>query len=210
MSSRVFALMLLFPASAFAVLPRVPAASFAPFSSALPIAPPSGLPAPGSTLSSSLAPPALIASLIPAPAAPEYRGSREIARDEAAEKLEAAGMPAMLAGQGLTMWQILRHRGRSGEQVHLTFGLPPDGRPFERGGGDPARREELKRRLESSEARITALVAETLGVDPASVVLHERLVEGCCGAGCESCLLGAGKSKHAKKWTGLKKGPESR
>ncbi|MBI2387803.1 MAG: PepSY domain-containing protein [Elusimicrobia bacterium] len=153
------------------------------------------------------APAALAAGVLPAPAAPDFRGSREIARDEAAEKLEAAGLPAMLAGQGLTMWHVLRHRGRGGEQVHLTFGLPPDGRPFERGGGDPARREELERRLESSAARITALVAETLGVDPASVVLHERLVEGCCGAGCQSCLLGDGESKHAKTWTGLDRGP---
>lgn len=157
-----------------------------------------------------LAPPALVLSLVPAPSAPEYRGSREIARDDAAGRLETAGLKSQLEEQGLTMWQVLRHRGRSGEQVHLTFGLPPDGSPFERGGGDPVRRAELKRRLKTSEARIVALVAATLGVEPGSVTLHERLIEGCCGVGCESCLLGAGNSRHAKTWTGLDKGPASR
>lgn len=151
------------------------------------------------------APAALAAKTLSAPSAPEPRSSREIARDESAALLEAAGFPDFLKERGLTLWHILRARTRGGEQVHLTFSLPPDGRPFERGGGEPARREELKRLLAASEAAITDFAARNLGVDPAIIVLHERLIEGCCGAGCESCLLGA--PKHAKTWTGLGKRP---
>lgn len=154
------------------------------------------------------APAALAAKPLSAPSAPEPRTSRMIARDESAALLESAGFPGFLKEHGLTLWHILRARTRSGEQVHLTFSLPPDGRPFERGAGEPTRREELKRRLASSGAVITDFAARTLGVDPTIIVLHERLIEGCCGVGCESCLLGY--PEHAKTWTGLDKGPASR
>lgn len=185
---------------ALAALPRVPAAGArAPL-----FAPPAAVGA--AALALSPAPAALSASLLPAPAVPDFRMSRDVARDDAADRLEAAGFPAELAAQGLTMWHVLSHTPRSGEQLHLTFGLPPDGRPFERGGGDPERRAELTRRLKAAEARIVARAAEILGKDPSVFVLHERLVESCCGAGCQSCLLGS--PQRAKKWTGLSRGPK--
>lgn len=202
MSFRILVLpLLLCSAPACAALPRISAAGLrAPLSAAMP-----GAAALVSPPSSFLAPPALTAGLLPAPAIPEFRMSRDVARDDAADRLEAAGFPAELAAQGLTMWHVLSHVSRSGEQLHLTFGLPPDGRPFERGGGDPERRAELTRRLKAAEARIVARAAEILGKDPSVFVLHERLVEGCCGAGCQSCLLG--NPRRAKQWTGLSRGP---
>lgn len=193
----VLALLLATGVSARAALPRIPAAGVrAPLS-----APVSG----ASASPFVLAPPALAAGFLPAAAIPQLRMSRDVARDDAADRLEAAGFPAELAAHGLTMWHVLSHVPRSGEQLHLTFGLPPDGRPFERGGGDPERRAELARRMKAAEARIIARAAEILGKDPSVFVLHERLVEGCCGAGCQSCLLG--NPERTKKWTGLSRGP---
>lgn len=198
------AALLLLSVTAPAAVPRVPRIVAGPSSAVFAAA------APGPSTSPAFTPfaptPALTASLIPVSAVPEFRTSRDIARDDAAARLKAAGFPAEVAAHGLAMWHVLSHVPRSGEQLHLTFGLPPDGRPFERGGGDPARREELSRRLKAAEAALVARAAEILGKDAAVFVLHERLVEGCCGAGCQSCLLG--NSKHAKTWTGLDKRPD--
>lgn len=140
------------------------------------------------------------APILLAPAAPERpalsaaaaqpRTSREIARDEAAARLSAAGFPEAAGREGLSLWRVLRHRSRSGEQVHLTLGLPLDGRPFERGSGDPDRVDELKRRVARAEAQLVALAAKALGVAPSAIVLNERLIESCCGVGCEACLVG--------------------
>lgn len=135
------------------------------------------------------------------PAAP-FRMAREIRRDEMAEALKSAGLPALLAEHGLLAWHIMPHRPRAGgeEQVYLSVSLPREGRDFDRGSGEQARRSELAARLAQVESRARELVSSALGLDPSMVMFNERLIEGCCGAGCQSCLLT--KSEHAQSWTG--------
>lgn len=129
------------------------------------------------------------------------RPSRDVARDEAATQLAEAGLPERLRADGLVLWHVLRYRARSGEKAALTVGLPADGRPFERGGGDPERRAELERRLAAVESRIVSEAARILGLPEDMVSVDARLIETCCGAGCQPCLLT--KPEHAERWTGL-------
>lgn len=167
------------------------------------------LPAPAlaPTLTPTLVP-ALVPALSSALAAPADapRMSRELARDAAAAKLKAAGLPELLAEHGLVAWHILPHQSRGGTRVWVTVSLPRDGEPFEHGGGAPERREQLSRRLETARERATELVARTLGLPADDVSFNERLIESCCGAGCQSCLLT--KKEHARAWTGEKARPE--
>lgn len=152
--------------------------------------------------------PLLSAALSPALSVPADapRMARELARDEAAAKLRAAGLPELLAGHGLVAWHILPHRTRGGMRLWVTVSLPREGTPFEHGSGTPARREELSRRLDGARTRATELVARALGLPEEDVAFNERLIEGCCGAGCQSCLLT--KEEHARAWTGEKARPE--
>ncbi len=190
-------------ASAFAVVPRVPSAP------ARPVVPGPGLvhaalPRLAATTVASLTPTALapgLPALADSPRLPA-RMSRDVSRDEASAVLAVAGLPALLAEHGLTAWHILRHKTRSGERVWITVGLPREGRPFERGSGDAARRAELSDKLAKVEAKAAELVARTLGMPLEDVAFSERLLEGCCGAGCQSCLLT--KDEHAELWTGEK------
>jgi hypothetical protein len=165
--------------------------------------------APG--LSPSLTPSLLPASsppLSPALSAPADapRMAREVMRDEMAAKLKEAGLPRLLAEHGLVAWHILPHRSRSGLRVWLTVGLPREGREFWHGPHDEGRRAELSRRLAEARQRATALVAGALGLPEDDVAFNERLLEGCCGAGCGSCLLM--QEEHARPWTGEKARPE--
>lgn len=150
--------------------------------------------------------PATLPALALAAPADAPRLSREAARDEAAARLVVAGLPSLLAEHGLVAWHILPHRARSGPRVWVTVSLPRDGRPFAHGSGDEGRREELSRRLDAARERATALVAAALGIPADDVAFNERLIEGCCGAGCQSCLLT--KKDHARAWTGEKPRPE--
>lgn len=129
----------------------------------------------------------------PAPAPQPLEAARptklELARDEAAARLLAEGLPEALRAGGLVLWQIMRTNHRSGERVRLTLSLPLNGRPYERGFGDPERQAELSRRLSEAGPRITAMAAEALRVPADSIILQERLIETCCGVGCEACLL---------------------
>ncbi len=144
--------------------------------------------------------PAVLTAPADAPRVPE-KFTRDIKRDEAAALLDAAGLPALLASHGLVAWHILRHQTRSGERVWITLGLPREGRPF-RGPEDEERQAELSRKRASVEADAALLVARVLGVSVEDVAFNERLVEDCCGAGCQSCLLT--KEELARPWTGEK------
>lgn len=137
----------------------------------------------------------------PPPRDPPDLSPRDLARDKAAARLAAAGFSESLHEEGLVLWHILRYTSRSGEKVTLTVSLPPDGKPFERGGGDPGRRAELERRLASAQSRIVFEAARALGMPEDMVAINPRLIEGCCGAGCQSCLLT--KAQHAVQWTSL-------
>lgn len=165
---------------AHAAVPRLPAR----------IAPPTGRAAPALSLSGPKS-----------GGSSSLRMSRDVARDEVAAKLSAAGLPDMLKEEGLVLWHILPAKTRGGERLFLTVGLPLDGRPFERGSGAPERRAELERRLAAVEARVVSEAARVLGMPEDMVAVSGRLVETCCGAGCQSCLLT--KPEHSQRWTGL-------
>lgn len=112
-------------------------------------------------------------------------------------------LAAVLADEGLRLWHLLRYTQRNGEQVHLTLGLPYDKEgkdDFGPGRETEGRKAELSRRLAGASERISKLVADALGVEADRVVLHERLIETCCGVGCTTCLLT--KPEHARHWTG--------
>jgi hypothetical protein len=133
------------------------------------------------------------------------RLSRDVARDEAAATLAAAGFPERLREHGLVVWQILRAKTRGGEKAFLTVGLPADGIPLERGSGNPERRAELDRRLEAARDFIVSEASRLLGMPEDMVSVNARLVATCCGAGCQSCLIT--KPEHAERWTGQKPRP---
>lgn len=156
-------------------------------------------------LAALLAAPALRSNAAKAPESEkaDKRMSVEVKRDEALARLVMTPLAAVLADEGLRLWHVLRYTPRSGEQVHLTLGLPYDREgqdDFGPGRETSARKAELSRRLASAAKRVTQLVAEALGVEAERVVLHERLMETCCGAGCTTCLLT--KPEYALRWTG--------
>lgn len=139
----------------------------------------------------------------PEPAKTDKRMSVEVKRDETLARLAETPLASVLDAGGLRLWHVLRYSPRSGEQVHLTLGLPydKDGKEdFGPGRETEGRKAELSRRLAGVSERVSKLVAEALGMDPDRVVLHERLLEACCGAGCTTCLLT--KPEHARRWTG--------
>lgn len=176
-----------------------------------PAAPPSGG-APASSVPR-ISLPILPAQSLTPPAGPPSPGgaqplrlSRDVARDEAAAALAAAGFPEQLRERGLVLWQLLRAKARGGEKAFLTVGLPAEGVPFERGRGNPERRAELDRRLEAARDFIVSEASRLLGMPEDMVSVDARLVETCCGAGCQSFLLT--KPEHAERWTGLPPRPE--
>lgn len=133
------------------------------------------------------------------PVASPLRLSRDIDRDAIASKLGAAGFPEQLDGDGLKLWHIISYRNRGGQQVYFSIGLPPGGDAFTR-EPNAERRAELQRRLDAARGRIVAEAARILGLPEANVSAHERLIESCCGVGCQSCLLT--KPEHAERFTG--------
>lgn len=75
--------------------------------------------------------------------------------------------------------------------MFLTVSLPRDGRAFEPGVDDPVRRAELERRLALAERRIVSEAARILGMREDMIGVSGRLIESCCGAGCQCCATGA-------------------
>lgn len=145
-------------------------------------------------------------TIIPADAAAPARNlpvlSRDIARDAAAALLDEAGFRDTLSEHGLILWHILRAKTRSGERAFLTVSLPSDERPFALANDSAARQSELERRIALAEKRIVSEAARILGMEEDMVGVSGRLIESCCGAGCQSCLLT--KDRHAERWTGQK------
>ena len=127
------------------------------------------------------------------------RLSRDIDRDAIAAKLDAAGFPSRLDAEGLKLWHIISYRGRGGQQVYFSLGLPSEGDAFTR-EPNAERRAELQRRLDAARCRIVSEAARILDLPETNIGAHERLIENCCGAGCQSCLLT--KPEHAERFAG--------
>ena len=142
-----------------------------------------------------------------APAQNPVRLTRDADRDAVVAALGDANFPQWLGDQGLVLWHIISDRNRGGQRLYLNVSLAPDGAAYTR-QPSPERKLALSQKLDGLEARIISEASRILDLQPSAISVNGRLIENCCGMGCQSCLH---TKPHAEGITGLPTRPlESR